>query len=74
MCRNLSTSAKLCYRAEEQPVDVAAVRPRPACLPIVAILDGGDVAGSMPGCVITIPRDCLDALDQAEVSKADLVP
>jgi hypothetical protein len=40
---------------EEQPVDVAAVRPRPARLPALAIFDVGDVAGSMPGCVITIP-------------------
>jgi hypothetical protein len=56
MCRNPSMSAQIALpEHEEQPVDVAAVRPRPARLPAVAIFDVGDVAGSMPGCVITIP-------------------
>jgi hypothetical protein len=57
---------------EKQRVDVAAVRPRRARLPAVAILDVGDVAGSMPGCVITIPVIAFDALDQADASKAGL--
>jgi hypothetical protein len=58
---------------EKQRVDLA-VRPPPARLPAVAILDAGDVAGSMPGCVITIPVIALDALDQADASKAGLAP
>jgi hypothetical protein len=74
MCRTPSMSAQIALpEHEEQPVDVAAVRPRPACLPSVAIFDVGDVADSMPGCIITIPL-CFNALDQADASKADLAP